>query len=120
MTCIQRSRSLFSHARTTRASRQDILSLTKIGEVDLPRLLQSLALGKARVLSKAPMGKDILPSDVFTANPAFTSKMMRVKIPLIAARESAPEREVPCIPASTYVYKPKLSLFVPLGHTCAC
>jgi cullin-4 len=73
---------------------QEIQKATLIAAHDLTRVLQSLALGKARVLSKDPMTKEVSPSDRFSFNDKFTSKLHRVKIPQLVVREAAPEREV--------------------------
>ncbi len=40
------------------------------------------------------MTKDVALTDKFSVNAGFTSKMIRVKIPLIVVRETVPEREV--------------------------
>jgi hypothetical protein len=56
--------------------------------------LQSLALGKVRVLSKTPQSKEISASDVFTLNEGFTSKLIKVKVPQIVAKEVSEERQV--------------------------
>ena len=47
---------------------------------DLPLLLQSLACGKARVLTKIPKGKDINDGDKFIYNKDFTNALFKIKI----------------------------------------
>lgn len=47
---------------------------------ELQRTLQTLACGKARVLTKQPMSRRVSPGDRFRVNTAFTSKLKRVKI----------------------------------------
>lgn len=64
-----------------------------MNEAELKRLLQSLACGKVRVMTKTPMSKDIAETDTFTFNAAFSSKLKRVKIQQLATRESAPEQQ---------------------------
>jgi cullin 3 len=61
---------------------------------ELQRTLQSLALGKYRILQKAPKGRDVNPTDTFTFNDSFTCPLARFKIMQVVARvESAKERE---------------------------
>ncbi|KAH6624560.1 Cullin family-domain-containing protein [Chaetomium sp. MPI-SDFR-AT-0129] len=59
------------------------------GELD--RTLQSLACGRARVLSKHPKGRDVAPTDTFSVNKAFTDPKFRVKINQIQMRETREE-----------------------------
>ena len=47
---------------------------------DPPLLLQSLACGKARVLTKIPKGKDINDGDKFIYNKDFTNALFKIKI----------------------------------------
>ncbi|KAF5017968.1 hypothetical protein F66182_10077 [Fusarium sp. NRRL 66182] len=60
---------------------------------DLDRTLQSLACGKARVLSKHPKGRDVKPTDTFTFNKAFTDPKYRVKINQIQLKETKEENK---------------------------
>lgn len=60
---------------------------------DLTRTLQSLACGKARVLTKHPKGKDVSTTDTFTVNKAFTDPKYRVKINQIQLKETKEENE---------------------------
>ena len=74
----------------------EIQTETGMGPKDLVRALQPLAVGKQtqRVLVKTPKAKEFEPSDVFTVNDQFTSKLHRVKIQAVAARsESETERK---------------------------
>ncbi|RMX42072.1 hypothetical protein pdam_00001356 [Pocillopora damicornis] len=85
------SANAFQHTRTM----DEISQHTEIPERDLNRALQSLACGKAtqRVLTKDPKGRDISPTDVFSVNEQFTSKLHRVKIQTVLAKgEMEPER----------------------------
>ncbi len=70
---------------------------TDIPEKDLIRALQSLAMAKPsqRILIKEPKTtKDIQPSDIFTVNDTFTSKLIRVKINTVSTKgETDPERQ---------------------------
>jgi cullin 3 len=76
---------------------EEIKQETDIPEKDLIRALQSLAMAKPtqRILIKEPKtSKDIQPTDVFTVNDAFTSKLIRVKINTVSTKgESDPERQ---------------------------
>lgn len=65
-----------------------IRSKTDIPEAELNRHLISLCTPKHRILRKASKGKYINENDTFTFNGAFTSKMKRVKIPLVSMKET--------------------------------
>ncbi|XP_039250181.1 cullin-3-A-like isoform X2 [Styela clava] len=75
---------------------EELQQETDIPAKELTRALQSLACGKPnqRVLMKEPKGKEIEKTHMFTVNDGFTSKLHRVKIQMVAARqgESEPER----------------------------
>uniref|UniRef100_A0A8C6TZS2 Cullin 3 n=1 Tax=Neogobius melanostomus TaxID=47308 RepID=A0A8C6TZS2_9GOBI len=79
------------------AVKKEIQQETDIPERELVRALQSLACGKPtqRVLTKEPKSKEIENGHVFTVNDQFTSKLHRVKIQTVAAKqgESDPERK---------------------------
>lgn len=76
---------------------EEIQQETDIPERELVRALQSLACGKPtqRVLTKEPKSKEIESGHIFTVNDQFTSKLHRVKIQTVAAKqgESDPERK---------------------------
>uniref|UniRef100_A0A667XA51 Cullin 3 n=1 Tax=Myripristis murdjan TaxID=586833 RepID=A0A667XA51_9TELE len=80
-----------------RSTFEEIQQETDIPERELVRALQSLACGKPtqRVLTKEPKSKEIENGHVFTVNDQFTSKLHRVKIQTVAAKqgESDPERK---------------------------
>ncbi len=46
----------------------------------IPFPFQSLACGKARVLTKVPKGKDINDGDKFVFNKDFTNALFKIKI----------------------------------------
>ncbi|OXB57344.1 hypothetical protein ASZ78_001421 [Callipepla squamata] len=77
--------------------KKEIQQETDIPERELVRALQSLACGKPtqRVLTKEPKSKEIENGHIFTVNDQFTSKLHRVKIQTVAAKqgESDPERK---------------------------
>lgn len=56
---------------------------------ELHRTLLSLCNGPpaTRILSKSPKGKEVGEGDVFTPALAYTSKMYRMKIPMILPKE---------------------------------
>jgi cullin 3 len=59
---------------------------TGIPAPDLTRALQSLACVRGKnVLTKSPAGKAVAPTDVFTANAGFTSRLFKVKIGTVSA-----------------------------------
>ncbi|CAH1781894.1 unnamed protein product [Owenia fusiformis] len=70
---------------------EDIKQATAIEEGELKRTLQSLACGKARVLSKIPKGKDIDNKDRFIYNGDFKHKLFRIKINQIQMKETQEE-----------------------------
>jgi cullin-4 len=70
---------------------QDIHQATGIAKEELCRTLQSLACGKARVLTKNPKGKDVEEGDVFTFNKDFRHKLFRIKINQIQMKETPEE-----------------------------
>lgn len=50
--------------------------------------MQSLACGKARVLTKNPRGRDVENGDKFNFNIDFTNKLFRIKINQIQMKET--------------------------------
>jgi cullin-4 len=74
-------------------SYEEIKTGTNLQDADLERTLQSLACGKARVLTKHPKGKDVKPTDTFTYNKSFTDPKMRVKINQIQLKETKEENK---------------------------
>ncbi|KAI5459911.1 Cullin [Mariannaea sp. PMI_226] len=60
---------------------------------DLDRTLQSLACGKARVITKHPKGRDVKTTDTFTFNKLFTDAKYRVKINQIQLKETKEENK---------------------------
>jgi cullin-4 len=74
-------------------SYDEIKTGTNLQDADLDRTLQSLACGKARVLTKHPKGKDVKPTDTFTYNKSFTDPKVRVKINQIQLKETKEENK---------------------------
>lgn len=67
---------------------EDILAATGIEDGELRRTLQSLACGRARVITKTPKGRDIENGDQFDFNNDFTNKLFRIKINQIQMKET--------------------------------
>lgn len=55
---------------------------------ELRRTLQSLACGKARVLTKFPKSREVNDKDNFKFNNEFTAKLFRIKINSIQMKET--------------------------------
>ncbi|XP_063395536.1 cullin-4A [Cydia fagiglandana] len=72
---------------------EEIKTATNIEEGELRRTLQSLACGKARVLSKAPRGREVKDNDHFSFNNDFTNKLFRIKINQIQMKETSEEQK---------------------------
>ncbi|KAJ2366667.1 hypothetical protein H4S01_002580 [Coemansia sp. RSA 2610] len=66
----------------------EIQQHTGIPNEVLVRQLQSLACAKYRILTKAPMSRDVRPTDRFTFNTGFKSAQYRIRIPAVAAKSS--------------------------------
>ncbi|XP_045449348.1 cullin-4A [Melitaea cinxia] len=72
---------------------EEIKTATNIEEGELRRTLQSLACGKARVLLKAPRGRDVRDDDHFAFHADFTNKLFRIKINQIQMKETSEEQK---------------------------
>ncbi|KAG8322193.1 Cullin-4A [Homalodisca vitripennis] len=82
---------LFNYSDET--SLEDIKAGTNIEDGELRRTLQSLACGKARVLTKMPRGRDVEDGDKFSFNADFTNKLFRIKINQIQMKETTEEQK---------------------------
>jgi len=71
----------------------DILEETGIEKNELKRTLQSLALGKKRVLVKKPPGKDVNADDEFLFNLKFEDEKRNIRINTIQVQETAEEHQ---------------------------
>ena len=64
------------------------LSQTHTEDSELRRTLQSLSLGKARVLTKHPKAKEVEDGDQFIFNRDFKHRMCRIKINQVQLKET--------------------------------
>ncbi|XP_072292198.1 cullin-4B [Eucyclogobius newberryi] len=71
---------------------EEIKLATGIEDSELRRTLQSLACGKARVLTKIPKSKDVEDGDKFSCNDDFRHKLFRIKINQIQMKETVEEQ----------------------------
>ena len=65
-----------------------MVCLLCVEDSELRRTLQSLACGKARVLTKLPKSKDVEDGDKFSCNDDFKHKLFRIKINQIQMKET--------------------------------
>jgi cullin-4 len=80
---------LFNEHTTLTTS--EIQNLTLLEGIDLNRTLQSLSLGKVKILKKSPHVKQVLPTDSFTLNNSFSHPLRRIVINQIQATETPEE-----------------------------
>lgn len=71
----------------------DIEKATGIQEKELKRTLQSLSLGKVRVLIKDPKTKEVNRTDTFTFHREFTAPLYRLRINNIQMKETQEENQ---------------------------
>ncbi|XP_049608581.1 cullin-4B [Syngnathus scovelli] len=71
---------------------EEIKLATGIEDGELRRTLQSLACGKARVLTKIPKSKDVEDGDKFSCNDEFKHRLFRIKINQIQMKETVEEQ----------------------------
>jgi len=71
----------FNHAPFM--SYKQILDVTGIPKGEIANHLLSLAHPNVKVLEKKPNSKDLADEHKFRINPAFTSKMMKIQVPLL-------------------------------------
>ncbi|XP_063729790.1 cullin-3-A-like [Symsagittifera roscoffensis] len=79
--------------RKDRITFADVLHDTGIPEREAARALQAIAVGKPqnRILVKTPKTKEIEPTDSFCVNDDFYSKLFKIRVTNIQAKESEPE-----------------------------
>ena len=71
----------------------DIEKATGIEARELKRTLQSLSLGKVRVLLKEPKTKEVNRTDTFTFHKDFTAPLYRLRINNIQMKETQEENQ---------------------------
>ncbi|KAI5807119.1 Cullin family-domain-containing protein [Geopyxis carbonaria] len=71
---------------------RDIQQASGLPDEELKRTLQSLALGKARILKKSPKDREVTPNDKFQVNQSFTDPKFRVKVNQIQLKETKKEQ----------------------------
>lgn len=74
-------------------SYEGIQSATGLIDGELIRVMQSLACGKVRILTKHPKGRDVAKTDTFTVNTTFTDPKFRIKINQIQLKETKAENQ---------------------------
>lgn len=67
----------------------DDLSGLGIPQQELKRQLISMCTPRHRIFTKSPKGKEIKDGDTFAVNESYASKLKRVKIPLVSAKETS-------------------------------
>merc|ERR1712152_48037 len=72
---------------------EELREASNIEDGEMRRTLQSLACGKARVLTKVPKGKDINDGDKFVFNKDFTNALFKIKINQIQLKETNDEQK---------------------------
>ncbi|KAH9920321.1 Cullin-4B [Fomitopsis serialis] len=72
---------------------KEIKDQTRMDDAELRRTLQSLALGKKRVLRKVPVGKEVGDGDDFHYNADFSDPRYQVHINSIQVKETAEENK---------------------------
>ncbi|XP_055374135.1 cullin-4B isoform X2 [Condylostylus longicornis] len=77
----------------TLLSFEEIKSACNIEDGELRRTLQSLACGKARVITKIPKSREVEDKDQFQFNNEFTNKLFRIKINQIQMKETTEEQK---------------------------
>lgn len=72
---------------------EEIKAQTNIESEELKRTMQSIACGKARVITKLPKGREVEETDVFSFNEDFTNKLFRIKINQIQMKETVEDQK---------------------------
>jgi len=84
---------LLQFNNTDEQTLEEMMEATNIEDGEMRRTLQSLACGKARVLTKIPKGKDINDGDKFIYNKDFTNALFKIKINQIQLKETNDEQK---------------------------
>ena len=95
---------LFNEFSSLKAS--EIRQKTRLADIDLTRTLQSLSLGKVKLLTKVPMTKQVLDTDLFELNEKFQHPLTKIVVNQIQAEETKQESKQTldkCIQDRTYL-----------------
>ncbi|KAL7747279.1 hypothetical protein RI367_007333 [Sorochytrium milnesiophthora] len=68
---------------------EEILAETSIPDSELKRHLQSLSLGKYKILIKHPRTREVNPADTFTYNADFSDPKIRIKVATVSSGNRA-------------------------------
>jgi len=68
---------------------EDIVAKTKIPRNECKLHLVSMTLKKYQLFIKKPKSKSVNDNDVFTVNPKYKSKLIRVRVPLVTVKQKA-------------------------------
>ncbi|XP_049729460.1 cullin-4B-like [Elephas maximus indicus] len=75
-------------------SLEEIKTATGLEDRELRRTLQSLACGRARVLIKYPVGREVGDDDKFSCNEEFKHRLFKIKINQVQMKETVEEKTV--------------------------
>jgi cullin-4 len=84
---------LFNDTSKKTITYKEIKQETNIDDKELARTLQSLSVGKVRVLHKTRKGGDIAASDEFYFNEEFSHPLTRIKVNSIQLKETVEENK---------------------------
>lgn len=65
-----------------------LFTIITVQNGELRRTLQSLACGRARVITKEPKGREVEDKDIFNYSHEFNNKLFRIKINQIQMKET--------------------------------
>jgi cullin 3 len=70
----------------------ELVEYLGVDRAELKLHVVSLNLPKYRLLTKSTKSKSVQDTDVFTVNPKFKSKLMKVRVPVVTAKPKAAEK----------------------------
>jgi cullin 1 len=77
---------LFNQPSPCTLSGSDIIDRTQLPWEEVKRCLQSLAVGRYRILLRETMGREVKESDTFAVNDDFTERQRKLKIPSVISK----------------------------------